>query len=236
MTAIDLHANYCGTSIIRQSSEYVLPKRLILTQNGDTVLDITDSAVSRSTGKRITRKQSDKAITSARSDIKDWRNPIPVNIYPPKNNSNGLHINRGRYGNFGRDNVDKTKINYKIFNPRLTSSLTSNLTSSLTSSLTLKTIDQKHQNILPHLAVNIMPILMTSVEAQRFVDYINTKNYQDDDPHKCSRCKPCKLVSRRLYEVDGKMEPDYRCGSHVCLVDVCSVICQSKRYTKKTLK
>lgn len=102
--------------------------------------------------------------------------------------------------------------------------------------LIIKPIQPDNKILTPHMAVHIVPILMTPDEGQEFIDYCNNKQFVDTDPHKCSKYKPCKLISGRKMKKDGVMVPDYRAGSHMCLIDTDILTNREKRFVKNKKK
>ena len=70
--------------------------------------------------------------------------------------------------------------------------------------------DQK--TLLPHFAIGLVMTIKSREDMQRYINELNNKNYNVDDPHICTNDKPCQCFLKR---VNTKGEPDGTAGLHV---------------------
>jgi hypothetical protein len=162
---------------------------MIRTADGEFIPDIRGAA-SKSTGKRRIRvnKKSD-------SSTNNWRSGNIIHCQH-KGSSTRPTTHKGHWG---------------------FSSKTSEINSTPKNQGEIESLTDANRNLVPYLAFNLIIFATTPKECQELIDRINTKCYDDMDPHMCSIDVPCSNTLKRVLD-DGS--PDYESGIHVCAIDV----------------
>lgn len=163
---------------------------MIRTADGELIPDVRGAA-SRSTGKRRNR-----VTGKSDSSSNNWRRGDAVPRCQHKASSVKPSSNKGHWG-FSSGASETTST------PKLRGEVES--------------IKTENLGLVPYLAFNLIVFSATPTECQELIDRINTKHYDEMDPHICSPDVPCSNILKRVLD-DGT--PDYEAGVHVCALDI----------------